>query len=351
MITVDNKVKNIYYMLCYSFYGERLNEKEEASLGDEAFDNIYNLFSLLLCLILKKQVKKGIYKNYNYYADEVNFIKGKINITETIKTKNIANKKVVCEYDEYDENCLLNKIIKTTIYYLIRSPEIGSKTKLELKKLLTYFTKVDIVAIKTIKWNQIKFNRNNISYKYVTDLCRLILEGLIISDKKGSNKYKEFLDDNMVSSIYENFIRAYYRKHYPMFNASSRKIDINPTKINNIPTMKTDVTLEYEGRMLIIDAKFYSKILKEGIFGSKVISNVHLNQIFVYVDSQDPLKNGNIKGMLLYAQTVDEPVIDIFYSMIGHDIFIKTLDMNSSWDSITSKLNNIANCFIKDNWI
>ena len=350
MITVDNKVKNIYYMLCYSFYGERLNLKDEAYLGEEAFENIYNLFSLLLCLILKKQVKKGIYRNYNYYVDEVNRVKGKINISETIKANNLSNKRVVCEYDEYDENCLLNKVIKTTIQYLIRSPKIGSNTKIELKKLLLYFSKVDIIDIKTIKWDQIKFNRNNISYKYVTDLCRLILEGLIVSDKRGKNKYQEFLDDTRVSTIYENFIRSYYRKHYPMFNSSSRKININPNQISNIPIMKTDVTLEYEDRMLIIDAKFYSKILKDGIFGSKVISNSNLNQIFVYVDSQDPLKKGNIKGMLLYAQTIDEPEIDQQYNMIGHDIFIKTLDMNSSWDIITTKLNNIANSFINDNW-
>ena len=64
MINVDNKVKNIYYMLCYSFYGELLNEKDEAELGSEAFDNIYNLFSLLLCLILKKEVKKGLHREY-----------------------------------------------------------------------------------------------------------------------------------------------------------------------------------------------------------------------------------------------------------------------------------------------
>ena len=102
--------------------------------------------------------------------------------------------------------------------------------------------------------------------------------------------------------------------------------------------------------MLIIDAKFYSQILKDGIFGSKVISNSNLNQIFVYVDSQDPYKKGNIKGMLLYAQTINEPVIDKPYSMIGHDIFIKTLDMNSSWDNITSQLNKIAQCFINNIW-
>jgi 5-methylcytosine-specific restriction enzyme subunit McrC len=348
MIKVDNKVKNIYYMLCYSFYGEKLNEKDEDNLGDEAFENIYNLFSLLLSMLLKKQIKKGIHKDYNYYIDNTNFVKGKININETIKASNWVNKKIVCEFDEYDENCLLNKVIKTSMHYLIKSSKIGSNTKSELKKLLIYFSKVDVIDIKTIKWDQIRFNRNNISYKYIVDLCRLILEGLIVSDKNGKNKYKEFLDDTRISSIYESFIRAYYRKHYPFFNASSRKININPINISYIPTLKTDITLEYENRMLIIDAKFYSKIINDGIFGSKVISNNNLNQIFVYVDSQDPLKSGNIKGMLLYSQTINEPVIDISYSMIGHDIFIKTLDMNSSWESITTKLNSIANDFINN---
>lgn len=351
MIKVDNKVKNIYYMLCYSFYGERLKEKDEESLGEEAFENIYNLFSLLLCMILKKQIKKGIYKNYNFYSGEINGVKGKINMSETVKSNSISRKKVICEFDEYDENCLLNKVIKTTLYYLIKSSKIGSNTKIELKKLIMYFNKVDILETKIIKWDQIRFNRNNISYKYVTDLCKLILNGLIVSDKNGNNKYKEFLDDNRISSIYENFIRAYYRKHYPMFNAASRKIDINPNQISYIPTMKTDVTLEYEDRMLIIDAKFYSKILRDSLFGSKVVSNSNLNQIFVYVDSQDPLKKGNIKGMLLYAQTIDEPEVDISYNMIGHDIFIKTLDMNSDWDSITMRLNKIGDNFISNEWI
>ena len=60
MISVDNKVKNIYYMLCYSFYGDLLSEKEEESLGSEAFENIYNLFSLLLYMILKRQIKRLI---------------------------------------------------------------------------------------------------------------------------------------------------------------------------------------------------------------------------------------------------------------------------------------------------
>ena len=351
MINVDNKVKNIYYMLCYSFYGEQLKEKDEAELGSEAFDNIYNLFSLLLCLILKKQVKKGLHREYVSTLDEIPVIRGKININQTINSNSLVKKKIICDFDEYKENCLLNKVIKTTLHYLISYDKIGENTKGELKKILNYFAKVDLVEIKSIKWDQIRFTRNNMSYKYVVDLCNLILNGLVVSDKNGKNKFKEFLDDARVSAIYENFIKSYFRKHYPELKAASKKLYLTDCNVDNIPMMKTDITLEYENRMLIIDAKFYNKILRENaVFGCKTISNAHLNQIFVYVDSQDPYKKGNVEGMLLYAQTIDEPSIVRDFSMIGHNIYIRTLDMNEDWNNIKNRLNTIAICFKKNSF-
>ena len=167
MINVDNKVKNIYYMLCYSFYGEQLNEKDESSLGEEAFENIYNLFSLLLCLILKKQIKKGLHKEYINVDDELSTIRGKIDLNKTINNNSLVRKKIYCDFDEYSENCLLNQIIKTTMFYLLKSNKIGSTIKDEIKRLLNYFSNVEVIDIKSIKWDQVKFNRNNLSYKYL----------------------------------------------------------------------------------------------------------------------------------------------------------------------------------------
>lgn len=345
MINVDNKVKNIYYMLCYSFYGEQLNEKDESSLGEEAFENIYNLFSLLLCLILKKQIKKGLHKEYINVDDELSTIRGKIDLNKTINNNSLVRKKIYCDFDEYSENCLLNQIIKTTMFYLLKSNKIGSTTKDEIKRLLNYFSNVDVIDIKSIKWDQVKFNRNNLSYKYVVDLCRLILKGLIVSDKNGNNKFKEFLDDTRISTIYENFIKAYYRKHYPELNASSKKLYLNDKPmLDFIPMMKTDITIEFEDRMLIIDAKFYNKILRENYLNARcrTISSNNLYQIMAYVDNQDPYKKGNVSGMLLYAQTINEPTIDIKQQLNMHTIMVKTLDLNESWENIKTQLNNVA---------
>lgn len=345
MINVDNKVKNIYYMLCYSFYGEKLNEKDEACLGHEAFENIYNLFSLLLCLILKKQIKKGLHKEYINNEDELVTVKERINLNQTINKNSLIKKKVYCNFDEYDENCLLNQIIKTTLFCLLKSNKIGTSTKDEIKRLLNYFSNVNIIDIKLIKWDQVRFNRNNLSYKYAIDLCRLILNGLIVSDKNGNNKFKEFLDDTRISAIYENFIKEYYRKHYPELNACSKKLYLTDKPLTSyIPMMKTDITLTYEERMLIIDAKFYNKILRDNYLNTrcKTISNNNLYQILTYVDNQDPLKKGNVYGMLLYAQTTDEPSIELKDELNKHTIIVRTLNLNESWDSIKTRLNNIA---------
>ena len=237
------------------------------------------------------------------------------------------------------------------MYYLIKSNKIGKASKESIKKLLNYFNKVDIIEIKTIKWDQIKFNRNNMSYKYIVDLCKLILNGLIVSDKNGNNKFKEFLDDTRISAIYENFIKEYYRKHYPELNACSKKLYLtNKPLTSYIPMMKTDITLTYEERMLIIDAKFYNKILRDNYLNArcKTISNNNLYQILTYVDNQDPLKKGNVYGMLLYAQTTDEPSISIIDTLNQHKIMVKTLNLNDDWQSIKERLNIIANCFKTD---
>lgn len=345
MINVDNKVKNIYYMLCYSFYGEQLNQKDESNLGEEVFENIYNLFSLLLCLILKKQIKKGLHKEYINMEDEVSTVRGRINLNQTINNNSLVKKKVYCDFDEYSENCLLNQIIKTTMFYLMKSNKIGNSTKDEIKRLMHYFSKVKIIDTKSIKWDQVKFNRNNLSYKYIVDLCKLILKGLIVSDKNGNNKFKEFLDDTKISAIYENFIKAYFRKHYPELNASSKKLYLNAkSALDFIPMMKTDITIEFEDRMLIIDAKFYNKILKDNYLNSscKTISSNNLYQIMAYVDNQDPYKEGKVSGMLLYAQTINEPYIEIKEKLNMHTIMVRTLDLNESWEDIRNRLNNIA---------
>ena len=252
-----------------------------------------------------------------------------------------------CEYDEFTTNVLMNRIIKTTLVYLIKSQKVTDRIKIQLKKLLVYYSNVDTIERTSIKWDMVRFDRNNNSYKNSILICKLILEELIVSDEKGNNLFKEFLDDTVISRIYENFLREYYRKHYPMLKAKSQILRFNEESAADLlPIMKTDITLEYNEKILVIDAKFYSHILSENQYGSKVVSSSNLYQVLAYVDNLDPYKENKAAGMLLYAQTVNEPAIDRVITMNKHRMAIKTVDMNGEWKEITNTLDGIALDFV-----
>lgn len=57
------------------------------------------------------------------------------------------------------------------------------------------------------------------------------------------------------------------------------------------------------------------------------------------------MKNGNVYGMLLYAQTINEPSVSLLDILNQHKIIVKTLDMNEDWADIKCRLNSIAKCF------
>ena len=66
-----------------------------------------------------------------------------------------------------------------------------------------------------------------------------------------------------MSTLYEKFVKEYYRKHFPSLNAKALHIDWNIGEeevIGLLPDMKTDITLTYKEKTLIIDTKYYGSI-------------------------------------------------------------------------------------------
>ena len=55
-------IKNIYYMLSYSF--TTLNQSNYEEVAKEDFDNIHNLFAAILAKGIGQQLKQGLYREY-----------------------------------------------------------------------------------------------------------------------------------------------------------------------------------------------------------------------------------------------------------------------------------------------
>ena len=337
-------IKNIYYMLSYAF--SILKQSSIEKVSGEAFDNIHNLFAAILGNGIGQQLKRGLHREYILQHDNLSVVRGKIDIHQTIKNRLNRTHKIACEFDELSENNIFNQILKTTVLLLIKQKDVDSKYKNDLKQKMLFFANVDVLDPWAINWSQIRFQRNNHTYRILISLCQFILEGMLLSEDAGEHKLASFVDEQKLCRLYEKFILEYYRKHYPELKANASQIPwaVDDDCRTMLPTMQSDITLSCGKKTLIIDAKCYSKNTQSQ-YDKRTIYSGNLYQIFTYVKNktlQDGFTDHEVSGLLLYARTADEIQPDGDFSISGNKISVKTLDLNQPFEIIAKQLNQIA---------
>lgn len=334
-------IKNIYYMLSYAF--RFLRQSNYHKVAAEEFENIHDMFAAILGKGVAGQLKQGLYRAYRLQEEELSVLRGKLHIQGTFRNKLQQKLKLSCEYDELSENHLLNQILKTTMEILVRQKTVKPEHKAVLKKNLVFFDTVSVIEPGQIKWDRIRYQKNNQSYRMLINVCYLVLTGLILSTDQGEVKLAAFLDDKAMHRLYEKFILEYYRYHHPEYRPNPDTIpwDIDDGVMDFLPAMVTDLTLKYGGKTLILDAKYYAHTMQSQ-FDVKSIHSGNLYQIFTYVKNLDLDHTGNVAGMLLYARTQEQLTPNHKYSMGGNTIWVKTLDLNLPFTQIAEQLEKIA---------
>ncbi len=340
-------IKNVYYMLSYAF--ELLKEGTYQNVNKEEFENIHNLFALILEKGISQQLKRGLYKEYVYKVEDLSTLRGKINLNNTIKNI-VSNRKLLnCEYDDLQENNVFNRILKTTVCLLIKQNELTSKNRKALKNLMLYFSNVDVLEPSIISWTTLRFQRNNANYRMLISICQLIIEGMLLTTEEGKYHLKSFLDKDSLYRLFQKFVLEYFRKQYPELGAKGALIDwaVDDGVTTMLPDMITDITLTYGSNTLIIDTKYYEHTLQNH-FGVQSIHSNNIYQIFAYVKNKEYALKGKphkVSGMLLYAKTDEEKQPDAQYLLSGNKISVKTLDLNCEFDKLKEQLDQIATAF------
>jgi len=337
-------IKNVYYMLSYAF--NTLNQSNYEDIAKEEFENIHNLFAAILAKGVGQQLKQGLYREYLNQKEDMSVMRGKIDMTGTIKNKLARKHVLTCDFDELSENNILNQILKTTVMLLIRHAKVDSDRKSDLKKEMLFFSNVDTVEPNSIKWSSLRFQRNNQTYRMLISLCQLILDGMLLTSEKGEFKMASFVDEQRMSRLFEKFILEYYNKEFPALTVKASQI---PWVLDDgigtmLPVMQSDITLSLGSKILIIDAKYYTHTTQSQYDKHTLHSN-NLYQIFTYVKNRDlgfGDKPHEVAGMLLYAKTDEEIQPDNIYQMSGNKIGVKTLDLNCDFKDIATQMNDIA---------
>lgn len=338
-------IENIYYLLCYAW--NKLDEKERVDVSIDDKTEILDLFAKVLINATKILLKRGIDKSYIDNTEELSGVKGKLQLSHTIKSNILFKQRTICSFDDFSENIISNRILVSTIYKLTRTISLDKQLKYELVTMLRMLSNIEQIVITHSIFKQVRLNRNNHFYGFVMDVCQIIYESTFPSEIQGQFKFSDFTrDDKKMNMLFEAFIRNYYKveqKKYITVKKETIRWQFDKTETDTtqyLPIMETDITLENNEEKIIIDAKFHRETMNLNYDREKIKSN-NLYQLFSYLLNQQDgnMKNQYATGILLYPTITND--YDLEFQYKNHKIKIVTLNLNSNWRNISSRLNEI----------
>lgn len=342
---MDIPIQNIYYLLSYAW--NKLDEKDRINISSDDRTELLELLARVLINGTRILLKRGIDRSYKDRTDEISGVKGKLELSSTLKSNLQLKQRTICNYDNFSSNIISNQILITTLYRLTRTINLDTKIKGEIKNILWMFNEVEAIDLQSSTFKQVTLNRNNRFYGFLLNVCELIYTSSLPLEKNGTWQFMDFMrDERKMNQLFEAFIRNFYKKEQAVYPIV-KKEQINwqfrfsdSESIKYLPIMETDITLENDNSKIIIDAKFYSETMNTR-YDKEKIKSPNLYQLFSYLLNQrtEIPKTHKVVGMLLYP-TIDKEY-NLKYSYEGHDIYIKTLNLNQNWRLIEKRLQNI----------
>lgn len=333
------RVRNIYHMLAYAF--TNLKAQEYASLQTEEFEHAADLYAQILINGIRVQLKRGIVRSYEEHTEELTCVRGRILFAETAHTRALQRGRIICEHDDFTEDNDFNRILISVSAALLKT-DITPARKKSLQHLLKYFPHVRRLPLQQLNW-KVRFTRQSKNYRMLIGICKLVAEGLMQSSSAGDTQLMDFQDARHLNTLYEKFLLAYFQQTYKGLDIAARKIrwSLDEGDPAFLPGLRSDILIRNRERTLIIDAKYYSRIL-QAYYGSSHHHPHNLNQILNYVHQESAAHPAEheVCGMLLYAGT-DENVPDKEFVTCGKRIHIKVLDLNADFADIRATLGSI----------
>ncbi len=349
-VTAEDSVviKNIYYMMAYAF--NALDLQDYASLRHERFDNLADLMAAILAIGISAQRKRGLERGYQEIEENLQTVRGRIDMRETARNRMAQCTDIACVYDDFNEDTYKNRILKTTALLLVSSADVSKQRREDLKRSVMAMGGIGQVDPLRVEWSALRYHRNNAGYRLLMNVCYMVLHDLLLTTESGEVKLAEFNDSQKLHALYENFVLAYFKREHPDLNASAKVIDRGASEgaPEFLPKLCTDITLERDGRMLIIDTKCYGKILTTH-HDKEMLSPANLNQIQSYVMHAAYGTQCDVSGMLLYALTDRDAALHETWQELDHTFSCYTLDLGQEFAGIAAQLDAIAGLVAPDN--
>lgn len=220
-------------------------------------NSIFDLYIELFVNECERLTHQGLVKKYRKVKANQTALKGRLHIPGQIRDNTIHKERFNVEYSKYDQNHLINQVLRKTLVVLTQIP-IRFDLRSRVKRQLLYFEEIGDCKVSEVMFDNIFLNRKTDRYKKALEIARLILLNYHPDISKGRNHVLALMFD--MNQLWERFITMMMKKHLSnryKVKSQSRKVFWQSKK--NRKRLKPDILLipkDESEEKIVIDTKW-----------------------------------------------------------------------------------------------
>lgn len=298
--------------------------------------NLYEIFINMYIQEVRKLLRHGIKSSYVVQNDNLRFYKGKLDVSNHIKSNIVHKERFFMNYDEYLVDRAENRIVKATLEKLGRLTQSAENQK-EIRQQLAAFEMVSVSHNYQKDFSKISIDRTTEDYRTLMEWSKVFLFNKSFTTFSGSTSSRSLLFP--MEKVYEAYVAKYMKKVFGeagwIVSSQDRNYYLfdSPKKF----ALRPDIVIEADGKTIVMDTKW--KRLTDDPYANYGISQSDMYQMYAYAKKYE-----TSEIYLLYPRNNEmEDRNDIsFTSKDGVNVyiyFVDVTDIHGSLNSLKEQIN------------
>jgi 5-methylcytosine-specific restriction enzyme subunit McrC len=207
-------VANLFRMLEYAYNLSSFRFLEGESHVDKIEDIFDRLASILAGMVLNR-ARKGLYRSYVSVEDSLSFVRGRINLTQSLINQTRGVPLLTCTYEEHTADLDENRILAWTLY---RLPFMDIQRDVVRRRVSQAFRVLAGTVEVSPKYPRDCvgrfYHRLNSDYRPMHGLCRFFLENAGPELDSGTFNFLPFIMD--MPTLFESFVSHWLKAQVPI---------------------------------------------------------------------------------------------------------------------------------------
>lgn len=296
--------------------------------------NIFEIFIKMFLDEVTVLTKQGLKSAYTAIEANERFCRGKLLTSQNIKHNLVTKERFYVSYDDYNINRPENRLIKTTLRFLLNTSN-DTQNRLHAMRLLSFFEGVEYSVSCDGDFSKCFLDRSMSHYERTLSWCRVFLKGNSFTAFAGQHVAVALLFP--MEKVFESFVAAKFRKYIP--SEVNLKLQDATYSLFDSPNrtfaLRPDIVLESEGHKVVLDTKW--KLLSDTARNCG-ISQSDMYQMYAYGKKYEAKR-----VILLYPNSEKVSKTDIGY--VSNDnvkVDVYFIDLRDADKSISNLLVNIC---------